>query len=127
MANLDFAVKGRQCADKGGCGVALDQYAVGFDFIQYRFKALQSFGGDVKKRLVGLHEVEVMVGIDLKEIKYLIQHLPVLGSDANLRGETAFRLPAKAYQRRHFNGFRTGAKDEKKSCHRLVVLGELLR
>jgi hypothetical protein len=74
--------------------------------------ARQDAGGDVGEVLAGTHEVEIDLGGDAEDRQHLIEHLPVLGGDADADGEVVRRLAELGDERSHLDGFGPGAEDE---------------
>ena len=109
MAHLYLMVKGRQGTCKGGRGVAVDQDHVRLQFLDGLIHANEAFAGDGGKGLPGGHDVQVVIGLQGKDLQHGIQHLPVLGSDTakalHLRAGSQF-----LDQRAHLNGFRPRAE-----------------
>jgi hypothetical protein len=46
-------------------------------------QALQYVAGDIGEVLSGLHDVQVVVRLDIKKIEHLVQHLAMLCCDAD--------------------------------------------
>ena len=89
----------------------MDQDHAGLLLLDDPLKALKHPGGDVGEGLAGLHNVQVIVRHNLKGIQHLVQHLPVLGSDAH----QGFKLGAGLElfdQGGHFDGFGPGAEHQ---------------
>jgi hypothetical protein len=61
--------------------------------------------------LIGQHQIEIVIGLDLKELKNLIQHLPVLGRRAGNEFQP-ISFSQRTYQGRHLDGFGTSPKDD---------------
>jgi hypothetical protein len=60
--------------------------------------------------LIGAHQIEIDIRPDIEQVQDLVQHLAVLGGDANVgvKSRCLFQSPN---HRSHFNGFGSGAKD----------------
>ena len=89
----------------------MHKYCIGL----LRFKNIAHPGqhptGDVRQVLSGLHEVQVYVRGDLKQLQHLIQHLSVLRGDADDGLQRRCGLQ-RMNERRHFDGLRTSPKDD---------------
>ena len=110
MAHGDLVVEGGQSTGEGSGGVAVDQNQVGLGLIEHIIHAGEALGGDSGQGLPGLHDVQVIVGLQLKNLQHAVQHLPVLGSDA-AQGTDARTLLQLQGQGGHFDGLRPGAED----------------
>jgi hypothetical protein len=99
-----------------GCGVPLDQNPVGPLVFEDGLQAREHAGCDVRRRLVVLHEVQVVVRPDLKNTQHLVEHVAVLGRDADAAddavgvaleladdGSQLYRLRAGAEHREDFH------------------------
>ena len=83
MADGDFRVEGGEGAGKGGGGVAVDQHKVRLRLPEYVAHLRQNLCGDGGQRLPRLHDVEVVIRLYAEDIQDAVQHLPVLGRDAD--------------------------------------------
>ena len=63
------------------------------------------------QRLRGLHQVQVEVRLDEKEVEHLVQHLAMLGRDADVDAEAGVGLKG-AHQRSELDGLGPGAENE---------------
>ena len=61
----------------------MDEDAVGLGALDHLHHAVEDRRGDVGKVLVGGHDIEVEIGADGEQIEHLIEHLAVLGGDAD--------------------------------------------
>ena len=82
MAHGDLVVEGRQRAGESGGGVPVDKHQVGPDLLQHAVHPGQAPGSDGGQGLPWLHDVQIVVGLQLKDLQHAVQHLPVLGGDA---------------------------------------------
>ncbi len=96
--------------DRGG--IALGQHPIRLDLLQNGIQAGEDRRRQIGQGLPGLHQVQVEVGLDGKQAQHLVEHLAVLGGDAD-QGFEPGRLRQAIHNRRHFYGFRTGADDRK--------------
>ncbi len=110
VADRDLMVKRRERACKGGRGVAVHQHNFGLGFQQDVVQPAQRFFGDGGKRLALLHNIEVKIRFNLKNIQHLVEHFPVLRGHAD-NGFGVFAACQLVHQRGHFNRFRAGAEN----------------
>jgi hypothetical protein len=130
VADLDPPVEGRQRGRHGGRRVSLDEDPVGLLGGEDLVEGGQHPRGELAGRLVGPHQVEVDVRIDLEQTQDLIQHLAVLGRRAEPDGEALRLLLESANHRGHLDRFRTCADDDQNSLNRhefLLIDGRGLR
>ncbi|MND78928.1 hypothetical protein D3C80_706490 [compost metagenome] len=83
VTHRDAVIVGRQGRGKGGGGVTVYQNAIRLELGKHRFQPLQDGGGDIGQILSRLHDVEVIVRLDLEQIEHLVQHLSVLSCDTD--------------------------------------------
>ena len=88
----------------------MDQDQVRPGLLQDLLHAQQGPAGNGGQSLLGLHDVQVVVGLYPEDVQDAVQHLPVLGGNAAeaFNAGTGGQL---LYQRAHFDGLRTGAED----------------
>lgn len=84
MADGDVVVEGGECGAEDGGGVALDEDEVGPGLFEFFVDGGQGAGGEVGECLVGLHELEVALGLDIEDLEYLVEELAVLCGDADV-------------------------------------------
>ena len=110
MPDLYFCIKGGKRGGKRGRGIAMYQDQIGACLREDAGKPTQSFGGDGRERLPLLHDIQVKIGLHMKNIKHRIKHFAVLCRHA----AQAFDLRALSelkYERRHLDGFRPRAEN----------------
>ncbi|MNQ76526.1 hypothetical protein D3C85_913690 [compost metagenome] len=78
-------------------------------FAEYRFHPLQDGSGNVTEILTRLHDVEVIVWLQLEKIEYLVKHFPVLASNTQLGVKTLIGSKCQC-EWSHLDGFGTRAK-----------------
>jgi len=110
VGDRDLLVVGGEGGGEGGGGVAVDQDDVGFAVGEDAFHALQDGGGDVGEVLAGLHDVEVVVGFEVEQCEYLVEHFAVLAGDADAGFELRVGGELQG-QGGHFYGLGAGAED----------------
>ena len=110
VAHRHLMVEGGQRSGKSGGGIAVDQDHVRLQGFNGLIHAGEALAGDGGQGLAGGHDVQVPVGLQIKDLQHAVQHLTVLGGDAaqalNLRPGGQF-----LYQGTHFDGFRPGAEN----------------
>ena len=116
MPHRNARVKRGERGGEGGGGIAVDQHAVRLPLGQNPAQAEQHIAGDVRQILPRLHEVEVVFRRNIKQRQHLIQHLPVLGGDADARIDAIRRLQG-LHHRRHFDGLGAGAEYDENFLH----------
>jgi hypothetical protein len=119
VGNLDLGVEGGERGHGGGGGVSLDDDPLGFDLFEDVGEVFEDTGGDFGQRGTGLHEVEVEIGVDVKEREGLEHDLAVLagGADEDVVG-AVFCLGACAKlgdDGRELDGFGAGADDDEET------------
>ena len=76
----------------------MDQEVIGLEFTDHFADALENRGRDMGEALIGAHDVEVVMRVDLEEIEHRIQHRAMLAGDADA-GVDAFAAGELADQR----------------------------
>lgn len=101
-----------QAGGQGCGGVAMHQHQIRLLCSQHPLEAGQNAAAQVVQILTGLHDVQVMLGRDVKQMENLVQHLAVLGRDAD-HGFAVRCSGLKAFdQGSHLDGLGAGAKDD---------------
>jgi hypothetical protein len=68
--------------------------------------------GKIRQSLTGLHEIQIMFWDDTEHPERLVKHLPML-SGCKKDGMKGVRLPQSEIDRRHFNGLRPSARNNR--------------
>jgi len=89
MAHGDPMIEGGQRRRKDRCRVALHQDQVGLFLREVPVQSENRGHGEACQGLVRAHEVQVRIGLDVEGLQDLVEHLPVLGGDADPRLEPA--------------------------------------
>ena len=110
-------VEGSQRSGHRGRGVAVNQYHVGTEVLQHVAQAQQHTRSDVVQVLIGRHDVQVVLGHDVEHFEHLIQHLAVLGSDANTGFKSLTVALQGFHQRCHLDGFGAGTENKQYLFH----------
>ena len=118
VAYGDMRIKGRKRGGEGCSRISMDEDESWLLLLVNRGKAVQDAGGDVRKALPALHDVEVVLRRDAELTKDAVKHFAVLCGDA----DNAFKLgPALQLenQRGHLYCLRPCAEDghDFKLCH----------
>lgn len=112
MCNMHLLVE--TCESAGECStrITLDDHGVWLFGENHSLKTGQRVGNNIRKRLIMLHDIEVMVFLDLEKVQYLCQHFFMLGGHANHSFKGIISLK-RLNKRRHLNGLGARTKDEK--------------
>ena len=111
VADAHAAVKRGQRGSHRGRRVALHQEPVGLLARQDRIQVREDAGGELARRLVRPHQVQVDVGCDLEEREDLVEHLAVLCGRAHDDARSAlFAQPVD--DRSHLDGLGARADDD---------------
>ena len=113
----NFMIERSQCTCKRRRCIAVNQNDVRLCFIQHLIQSDQRFCRNGCQCLARLHNVQIIVCLQMKNVHDLIQHLTMLRRDAH-DGFYTIRALQLVHQRSHFNGLRPCAKD----CHYLNCL-----
>ena len=116
QARLDVAdaaarIEGGQGRRRDGGRVTLDEHPVGPLVEQDRLEPSQHRRGDLGRRLVVLHDVQVVVGLDAEDAQHLVEHVAVLGGDADATGDAIRVAGELANDGPELDGFGAGAED----------------
>ena len=122
QAGLDVAdgnvlIKGRERAAERGRGVALDDHHAGAQRSEHRLQAAENARRRLRQRLSRLHQIQIVVWDDFEHRQHLIEHLAMLGGDADANVERVVVGAQIVHQRAKFDGLRTGAEDETDFMH----------
>ena len=109
MTHRGLLVERGQGGGKCGCGIALHQHPVGPAVLDDPQNAGKRGRGDVIQSLARLHDVQIIIGLDLKDGQNLVQHLPVLGGDTD-QGLNARRRRQRRDDRGQLDGFGPSAE-----------------
>ena len=95
----------------------MHQYGVGTGLTQHIAHAQQHTGGHVIQVLPLLHDVQVIIRLDVENLEHLIEHFAVLSGNAH-KGTEVFRVCLECLdQRGHFDGFRTCPENKHYGFH----------
>jgi hypothetical protein len=111
VADGDVAVEGGEGGGEGGGSVALDEEEVGSFEFENGVEGRNDACGEGGKGLAGTHDVEVVVGDHAEDGEDAVEHLAVLGGDADAGLEAGVVLHGE-HERTKFNSFGTGTEDE---------------
>ena len=99
-----------QRGGEGGGGVALHHHHVRLLGQQDRPHAGDDPAADVEQVLAGPHQVQVDIGGDAEKGQHLVEHLPVLGGDADAHPENGALAAQPGDDRGQLDGFRPGSQ-----------------
>ncbi len=97
--------RGHRCG-----GVALDDDPVGPLLVHHLAERDEQRGRERIERLVGLHQVEVVIGHDPRDLEHLVEHRAVLRAHANPALEAGVRGQSMD-QREQLDRFRPGTEN----------------
>jgi hypothetical protein len=80
--------------------------------LQRRVDSADTPGGETGQRLVGFHEIEMQIGLDVEIFGDLTEHLSVLARQTDDRLDLVLATKAFMYDGSHFDGLRPRTKDE---------------
>ncbi|SIT42349.1 hypothetical protein BN2475_350048 [Paraburkholderia ribeironis] len=109
VTDRNIVVERHQRSGQHARRVALHQHCGGCSVAQDIVDRSNQARSEASERLVGTHQIQIMVGLDAKYRKHLIEHFTVLRGGDNQRLETG-RFAKGPNDRRHFDCFRTGAE-----------------
>jgi hypothetical protein len=109
MGDRDLAVVRRQRAGHRGGGVALHDDPVGTFGVDHRAEPGQQVRGERVERLVGPHQVEVVLGHHAGNRQDLVEHPAVLPADAHAADEPRVGVE-RMDQREQLDRLRPGAE-----------------
>lgn len=119
MAEADAVVVRQEGSGHHGGGIPLGQDPSGAQLFQYGVEMGEDGSSDLGQGLIGAHQVEVNIGNDAEQVEHLVEHLAVLGGDADERFD-ARRAGELLHHGGHFHGLGAGAKngEDAKRGHR---------
>ena len=112
VPNRNPGIESRQRPAQRGGGIALHQNHIRFLAAQYGGQLQEHRAGRFGQRLAAAHDVQIVVRRDLKYAQNLVQHLPVLGRDANPGVEVVWATPKALDHRAEFYGLWASAKNK---------------
>ena len=117
MAHGDLLLECGEGCCGAGSRVAMDKNHIGGGFLEHITHAGQDAGGNVVQVLSLFHDVQIIVGLDLKDFEHLVQHLSVLAGHAYDGFELIRMLLELLHQRAHLDGLWAGTEDEHNFLH----------
>src|SRR3954447_22557398 len=112
VADRNICVKAcERSTERSGC-VTLHEDNVGGSILDYRLKLGQNTAGRLHQSLPRRHHVQVIIRLDLKNVKDLIEHLSVLCSDTHLNLQLFGSLTEVVDNWTQLDRFRPGAKNK---------------
>ena len=122
MANGDLLIEGRERSSGAGSRVAMDKDHIGLNFFQHITHPRKHASSDVIEVLPLLHDIQVIVGLNLKYLEHLVQHLAVLTGHANYRFKLIRMLLELLHQGAHLDGLWTGSENEHYFLHYCIFI-----
>src|ERR1700685_273598 len=111
MADSYLAIVGRQGGGKSCRGVALDQHHVGLKAMASVLHRIQHARGQRVQRLIGTHDIQIKIRLDLEKLQGMVKHRAMLTS-VNYRCLKFMRALAQGVNhQRQFDCFRPRAED----------------
>lgn len=114
-------IEGSQSPGSRGRCVAMHQYDVGLRLDENITHACEHTGGDIIEILPLLHDVEVVVRLDIKDFEHLVKHLAVLSRNADYCFKLLGMFLELLDKRCHFYRFGTCAEDKHYFLHYLKL------
>src|SRR5262245_56230992 len=81
MSYRQFAIECSQRTRKGSRRVTVDQDKIWLLLVENLPDSGQQSGGEVVQRLIGQHEIQIVVWRNVKQGQHLVQHAAVLSCD----------------------------------------------
>ena len=78
MADRHLVIERRKRTGKGGRGITVDEHDVRLCLFEHLIQTVQTLLGDGRQRLTRLHDVQVIIRLNIENIEHLIEHLTVL-------------------------------------------------
>jgi hypothetical protein len=117
MAHRHMLVEGRQGARERGGGIALHEQHVRLLGLDYRFEGCQDARRDLRERLPGLHQVQVVIRVLLRRLPALDRASRDAARSRRRAPRNAVALPQVQEHRTELDGFGPGAEDEEDLTH----------
>ena len=110
MAHTDAPLESGQGGRCGGGGVAMYQNAIGLHALQHGVNPCEQARKQTIEALIGLHDIELVLGAQVKQSHDLSEHFAMLARNAKTGVEV--RLSAQcSHQRSHLDGFGPGTEN----------------
>ena len=110
MADGYLRIERGERGGEGRARVAVYEDKIGAKLRKAALKPLERLDGNIGKRLVFAHDVEIRVGFQAEAVHHGIKHLAVLRGDADEAFDALAALKLKR-ERRHFYRFRARAEN----------------
>ena len=117
----DLLVKSRQCSGCRGCSISMNQYYIRMNFFQDITHTQQYSGSNVVQILSLLHDIQVIIRLDIENMENLVKHFTVLSGYANQCFKLMRSFLELFHQRGHFYSFWTCSKNQKNSFHISII------
>ena len=103
MANRNLLVEGCQGSSCAGGGISVNEHHIGLALLEDIAHTSEYTGRDIVEVLSLLHDVQVVIGLHIKDGEHLVQHLTVLTGNTHYSLKLCRVLLELLHQRAHFN------------------------
>ena len=110
MTYRNLLIESSKCGCSTGGGIAVYQHHIGLALLEHIAHTSKNTGRDIVEVLPLLHDVQVVIGLHIKDSEHLVQHLTVLAGNTNDSLEIFRIFLELLHQWAHLNGLRTGSK-----------------
>ena len=117
MTDRDLCVEAGEGACGRGSGVAMNEDYVWATLHEDVTQTGEDACCDIGEVLTLLHDVEVVVRLDIEDGEHLVEHFAMLTGDAHDGFELSISLLKFLHKRTHLNGLGTSAKNEHYFLH----------
>jgi hypothetical protein len=107
----ELLIEGSKSCSGRGSSVAVYKDYISTTLLKHITHTIKDSGSDVSKILPLLHDIEVVIGLHFEDSEHLVEHLPVLTSDAYNGFKLVWTLLELLDQRAHLNGLWTSSED----------------
>ena len=112
MTHRNLLIEGSQSTGKSRGGVALHQHQIGALIGEFLLQSLQGRTGHVGERLVGGHQGQIVIGLQIEEIHHLAHHLAMLTGEHHPGAEILGRQKRQDH-RGQLDRLRAGAQNDR--------------
>src|SRR5579871_1577190 len=117
MPNAYLFLKRNECRSQCSCRISLNQQPIGGNFSKYSRQLLKNARSKFQRRLIFPHEIQIVIGRNVKHTQHLVQSAAMLRCHAYKYLDV--RSASGANDWRHFDGFWPRAENGDYS-HKLV-------
>lgn len=112
VSNWNLGIKGCKCSRCRSCCVAMDKNNIWATLLKYITKACKNSCCNVSKILSLLHDIQVIVWLNIKDSQYLVKHFTVLTCHTYDSIKFIRTLLELLNQRTHLDSFWTCSKNQ---------------